>query len=98
MPAILDLMAGRKIHGMVMGELDNDPKNPSPTAPAELVKTSKIYLESLGITFRAETRPRLYAQGKSAPDAVQLNSCSRPPDAASARAFQTPCLARSAYV
>ena len=52
-PAILDLMAGRKIHGMVMGELDNDPKNPSPTAPVELVKTSKIYLESLGITFRA---------------------------------------------
>jgi inosose dehydratase len=46
-------MAGRKIHGMVMGELDNDPKNPSPTAPVELVKTSKIYLETLGITFRA---------------------------------------------
>jgi inosose dehydratase len=51
-PAILDIMAGRKIHGMVMGELDNDPKNPSPTAPVELVKTSKIYLETLGITFR----------------------------------------------
>jgi inosose dehydratase len=29
-PAILDVMAGRKIHGMVMGELGNDPKNPSP--------------------------------------------------------------------
>jgi inosose dehydratase len=52
-PAILDLMAGRKIHGMVMVELDNDPKNPSPTTPVELVKISKIYLESLGITFRA---------------------------------------------
>jgi inosose dehydratase len=52
-PAILDIMAGRKIHGMVMGELDNDPKNPSPTAPVELVKTSKLYLETLGITFRA---------------------------------------------
>ncbi len=52
-PGILDLMAGRKIHGMVMGELDNDPKNPSPTAPVELVKTSKLYLETQGITFRA---------------------------------------------
>jgi hypothetical protein len=37
---------------MVMGELDNDPKNPSPTAPVELVKTSKVYLETLGIAFR----------------------------------------------
>ena len=52
-PGILDLMAGRKIHGKVMGELDNDPKNPSPTTPVELVKTSKLYLETLGITFRA---------------------------------------------
>jgi inosose dehydratase len=51
-PAILDIMAGRKIHGMVMGELDNDPKNPSPTAPVDLVKTSKVYLETLGVTFR----------------------------------------------
>jgi inosose dehydratase len=52
-PAILDLMAGRKIHGMVMGELDNDPKDPSPTPPVDLVKKSKVYLESLGVTFRA---------------------------------------------
>src|ERR1700761_6194016 len=52
-PAILDIMAGRKIHGMVMVELDNDSKNPSPTPPLELVKTSKVYLESLGVTFRA---------------------------------------------
>jgi inosose dehydratase len=52
-PGILDLMAGRKIHGMVMGELDHDPKSPSPAAPVELVKTSKLYLETLGITFRA---------------------------------------------
>jgi inosose dehydratase len=52
-PAILDIMAGRKIHGMVMGELDNDLNNPSPTAPVELVKTSKLYLKTLGITFRA---------------------------------------------
>jgi inosose dehydratase len=52
-PAILDIMAGRKIHGMVMGELDNDPQNPSPTPPRDLVKTSKVYLESQGVTFRA---------------------------------------------
>jgi inosose dehydratase len=52
-PAILDLMAGRKIHGMVMGELDNDPKNLSPTPPVDLVKKSKVYLETLGVTFRA---------------------------------------------
>ena len=51
-PAIPGIMEGRKIHGMVMGELDNDPKNQSPTAPAALVKTSKVYLESLGIAFR----------------------------------------------
>jgi inosose dehydratase len=51
-PAILDIMAGRKIHGMVMGELDNDPKNPSATAPVDLVTTSKLYLETLGVTFR----------------------------------------------
>jgi inosose dehydratase len=53
-PAILDIMAGRKIHGMLMGELDNDPKNPSPTAPVDLVKTSKANLETLGVTFRVE--------------------------------------------
>jgi inosose dehydratase len=52
-PAILGIMEGRKIHGMVMGELDNDPKNQSPTAPVVLVKSSKVYLESLGIAFRA---------------------------------------------
>jgi inosose dehydratase len=52
-PAILDLMEGRKIRGMVMGELDNDPKNLSPIPPLQLVETSKKYLQSLGVTFRA---------------------------------------------
>jgi inosose dehydratase len=52
-PAILDIMAGRKMNGLVMVELDNDPRDPSPTTPVELAKTSKVYLESLGITFRA---------------------------------------------
>jgi hypothetical protein len=42
-PAILDIMA----------ELDNDPKNPSPTAPVKIVKTSKLYMEALGIMFAA---------------------------------------------
>ncbi|HEV2276061.1 MAG TPA: TIM barrel protein [Acidobacteriaceae bacterium] len=51
-PAILDLMEGRKIHGMVMGELDNDPKNPSPIPPVELVTSSKKYLQTLGVVFR----------------------------------------------
>ena len=51
-PAILDLMDGRKIRGMVMAELDNDPKNLSPIPPIELVSASKKYLQSLGVTFR----------------------------------------------
>lgn len=52
-PAILDLMEGRKISGMINGELDNDPKNPSPTPPLELVRQSKSYLETIGVKFRA---------------------------------------------
>ena len=51
-PAILGMMEGRKISGMVMVELDNDWKNMSPTPPAELVKQSRDYLQSLGVTFR----------------------------------------------
>jgi hypothetical protein len=52
-PAILDIMEGQNIHGMVMGELDNDPKNQSAAAPVALVKTGNVYLETLGIAFRA---------------------------------------------
>jgi inosose dehydratase len=52
-PAILDLMEGRKIKGMIMVELDNNPKDPSPTPPLELVKASKTYLESIGVKFRS---------------------------------------------
>jgi inosose dehydratase len=51
-PAILDIMAGRKIHGMVMGELDNDPKNPSPHCPGGFGQNQQGYLETLGVTFR----------------------------------------------
>lgn len=52
-PAILDIMEGRKISGMVMVELDNDWKTPSPTPAAELVKQSRDYLVSLGVKFRS---------------------------------------------
>ena len=52
-PAILDLMAGRKLKGMVMGELDNDWKDMSPTPSYQLVEQSKTYLQSIGVKFRA---------------------------------------------
>jgi inosose dehydratase len=52
-PAILELVAGRKLKGMVMGELDNDWKDMSPTPPEELVGQSKTYLQSIGVKFRA---------------------------------------------
>ncbi len=51
-PAILDMMEGRTISGMVMGELDNDGRNLSQRSPEELVKKSRDYLETLGIRFR----------------------------------------------
>jgi inosose dehydratase len=51
-PAILDLMVGRKISGMVMVELDNDPKNPSPTPPSELAGESQAYLKKIGVKLR----------------------------------------------
>lgn len=50
-PAILDLMEGRKLHGMVMVELDNDGK--TSLAPLDLVKVSKAYLVSQGVAFRS---------------------------------------------
>jgi inosose dehydratase len=52
-PAILDMMAGRKISGMVMVELDNDWRNPSPTPSATLAKESRDYLETIGVKFRS---------------------------------------------
>ena len=52
-PGILDVMEGRKISGMVMVELDNDFKDPSPVPPADLVKESRDYLRSIGVRFRA---------------------------------------------
>jgi len=53
-PAILDLMEGRKISGMVMVELDNlDARNPDPIPSATLARQSREYLSSIGVQFRA---------------------------------------------
>lgn len=51
-PAILDMMDGRKISGMVMGELDNNWRDMSPTPPEDLVKQSRDYLETQRVKFR----------------------------------------------
>ena len=51
-PAILDMMEGRTISGMVMVELDNDFKSPTPVSPAALVTQSRDYLRSIGVRFR----------------------------------------------
>jgi inosose dehydratase len=50
-PAILDLVGKKKLRGMVMGELDYDGK--TSVASLDLVKASKAYLQSLGVTFRS---------------------------------------------
>jgi inosose dehydratase len=52
-PGILDVMEGRKISGMVMVELDNDFKDPSPIPSATLAQQSRDYLKSIGVGFRA---------------------------------------------
>ena len=52
-PAILDLMEGRQIHGMIMVELDNNPRDLSPVPPFDLAKQSASYLKSIGIGFRS---------------------------------------------
>jgi inosose dehydratase len=51
-PAILDLMTGKKISGMVMVELDNNPKNLSPTPSGQLAAESQSYLKTIGVNFR----------------------------------------------
>ncbi|MBS1801513.1 MAG: TIM barrel protein [Acidobacteria bacterium] len=51
--AILKMMEGRKISGMVMVELDNDSRTPSPTPPATLARESRDYLRTIGVEFRA---------------------------------------------
>jgi inosose dehydratase len=55
-PAILDMMNGRKIKGMVMVELDgqhyNPNKLPAPETPKEAAAKAKDYLEKQGVKFR----------------------------------------------
>lgn len=46
------MMEGRKISGMVMGELDNNWGDMSPTPPEDLVKQSRDYLVTIGVQFR----------------------------------------------
>jgi inosose dehydratase len=51
LPAILDLMEGRTLAGMVMVELDSSPN--MPMTPIETVKIAKAYLEQQGVAFKA---------------------------------------------
>jgi inosose dehydratase len=50
--AILDLMNGRKIQGMIMVELDNNPRDMSPTPPFDLARQSATYLKKIGVKLR----------------------------------------------
>jgi inosose dehydratase len=50
-PAILDLMEGRKIAGRIMVELDSPPPQPMPAI--ETARIAKSYLENQGIQFRS---------------------------------------------
>ena len=53
-PAILGLMNGRTLSGMVMVELDNlNAADPDPIPSATLAKQSRDYLASIGVQFRA---------------------------------------------
>jgi inosose dehydratase len=51
-PGILDLMRAHPIHGMIMVELDNNPRDLSPVTPFNLAQESVSYLKSIGVTFR----------------------------------------------
>lgn len=52
-PAILDLMEGRQLSGMIMAELDNlDARDPDPVPPHQLVGETVSYLKSIGVKFR----------------------------------------------
>jgi inosose dehydratase len=49
-PAILDMMEGRKTAGLIMVELDSPP--PQPVPAVENARIAKSYLEKQGISFR----------------------------------------------
>jgi inosose dehydratase len=52
-PAILDVMSGRKLQGMIMVELDNNPRDLSSTPSFDLAKQSATYLKSIGVKLRS---------------------------------------------
>ncbi len=52
-PAILDLMEGRQLDGMIMVELDNNPRDMSPAPPRDLAAQSVKYLKSIGVKLRS---------------------------------------------
>jgi inosose dehydratase len=49
-PAILDMMDGRRIAGMIMVELDGGPR--MPMSALETAAIAKAYLEKQGVVFR----------------------------------------------
>jgi len=49
-PAVLDMMEGRTLNGMIMVELDSSGN--MPMAPLETAKIAKTYLEKQGVTFK----------------------------------------------
>jgi inosose dehydratase len=50
-PAILTMMDGKKIDGMVMVELDSSPE--MPIAPKDAARIAKVYLSKQGVTLRS---------------------------------------------
>lgn len=50
-PAILNMMEGRKTDGLIMVELDSPP--PQPVPAIENARIAKAYLEKQGVTFRS---------------------------------------------
>ena len=49
-PAILDMMDGRTLAGMIMVELDGTPRSPMPAVEAATI--ARAYLEKQGVAFR----------------------------------------------
>jgi inosose dehydratase len=49
-PAILDILEGKEMTGMIMVELDSGPRNPMP--PLQAASIAKEYLKNQGVAFR----------------------------------------------
>ena len=52
-PAVLEVMNGRQINGMIMVELDNNPRDMSPVTSHDLAEQSVKYLQSIGVKLRS---------------------------------------------